>query len=100
VSISWGLWAFVLWHLTLGAGGATGSTELLAGSALAAAALLAIAVSRYVAGRPHWRAASPGIKTVAPARERRRPTRAPRACDPDAAGHARPRAPSALPSAA
>ena len=91
----WGLWAYAVLQL---ASPAARPTELVAGAALVVVGLLAVAVAaRLTAGRSatvvrlaHRRAAA----------LRRRPRRLPRLIDPDAAGHARPRAPGGgLPAA-
>jgi len=91
----WSLCAYALGLVT----GGTGSTELIAGAAVAAATLLAIAIWVHVATGGLLAAGYRLRRRPAP-RERARPARLPRLCDPDAAGRARPRAPSARPSVA
>ncbi|GAA4677438.1 DUF6412 domain-containing protein [Phytohabitans rumicis] len=80
--------------------GGTSSTELIAGAALAAVSLLAIAVSFHVAAGRLPGTGRPARLHSAAVREHTRGARLPRLRDPDAAGRARPRAPSARPSAA
>jgi hypothetical protein len=93
---AWGLCAYAL---GLVAGG-IGSTELIAGAALAAATLLAAAIWVHVATGGLLAVGYPRRRRATVPRERVRPARLPRLCDPDAPGRARPRAPSARPSAA
>lgn len=93
---AWSLWAYAL---GLVAGG-TSSTELIAGAALAAASLLAVAISVHLAASRPFGAGRPARLPTAALGDRARRARLPRLCDPDAPGRARPRAPSARPSAA
>ncbi|WP_307854373.1 DUF6412 domain-containing protein [Micromonospora sp. C31] len=93
LGIALGTWAFTLVHLMLLADRPAG---LLAGAALAAVALLAVAFAAHVAGVVD--APRAGRSAALRARARRR--RVPRQVDPDAAGRPRPRAPGPRPSAA
>lgn len=91
---AWCLWAYAI-GLVLG----TGSTELLAGAAVAAVSALAVLLAvSLIAGRLPGTGAHTLAGAAGFARHRRPPV--PRLCDPDAAGRARPRAPSPVPSAA
>ncbi|MEU6078446.1 DUF6412 domain-containing protein [Micromonospora sp. NPDC047074] len=87
-----GMWAYAFTHLTLLADRPAG---LLAGAALAAVVLLALALAVHAAGA----GAPRGDRAVA-LRARASRRRMPRLVDPDAAGRPRPRAPGAHPSAA
>lgn len=90
-----GVWAFALIHV--GAPLATEPVHLLAGAALAAVFTLAMVAT--LLPRPGASRAQPACPVVTP-RELARRVRVPRQCDPDAAGHRRPRAPSVYPSVA
>jgi hypothetical protein len=92
-------WSLCAYALGLVAGG-TGPTELIAGAALAAASVLAVAIWAHVATGALSGSGYPLRRRTAAPRERLRPARLPRLRDPDAAGRTRPRAPSARPSAA
>jgi hypothetical protein len=74
---------------------ATGPTHLLAGAALAAV----LTLTARLLPRPHAGRAQPAGTALTTLRERKH-LRVPRQSDPAAAGHRRPRAPSAPPSAA
>jgi len=89
------LWAYVV---TQFAELTTHPAELVAGAALAAATLIAVAVTIHFVGWP-CRPADPA-RHASILRDRARRSRVPRQIDPDASGRPRPRAPSASPSAA
>jgi hypothetical protein len=93
---AWRLWAYAL---CLVAGG-TDSTELIAGAALAAASLLAAAIAVHLAVSRLSGAQHTARVRTATLGDHARRVRLPRLRDPDAAGRARPRAPSPRPSAA
>lgn len=89
------LWAYLLAQV---AERSTHPAELLAGAAVAVAALLTVAIAGQFLSWP-YRTGDPG-RLLATARQRIRQGGVPRQLDPDAAGRPRPRAPSPLPSAA
>ncbi len=91
----WSLWAYAL-----GLAAGTSSTELIAGAALAAASLLAVAIAVHLAVSRLSGADHPARLRPAALGDLARRTRLPRLRDPDAAGRVRPRAPSARPSVA
>lgn len=90
-----GWWAYALAHLVTAA---TQPAELLAGAAVAAATLLAVAVAVHLVTA--WPGAANAARRGRTIRDRARRARIPRQLDPDAAGRPRPRAPSVLLSAA
>jgi hypothetical protein len=93
---AWSLWAYALGLIA----GGTSPTELIAGATLAAASLLAVAISVHLAaGRLYGAGRAARLRTAALG-ERARCARLPRLRDPDAPGRIRPRAPSARASAA
>lgn len=92
----YGLWAYALDLL----GGGSGSVELVASAALAAAGLFAVAIAAHVAAGSLARASRPAPSRAVAVRARIRDRRLPRLSDPDAAGRPRSRAPAAYPSAA
>ena len=83
-----GLWAYALGQL---AGLSTQPAELLAGAAVAVAALLAL----YLVARLDVPVEDPGHR-ASTMRQRAHRAAVPRHRDPDAAGRPRPRAPSLL----
>lgn len=83
----------------LGGGFSTRPAELIA-SVIAIATVMAIAVAAHVATHPRCVGVRPSVTSGAALRERARRTGVLRQRDPDAQGRRRPRAPSALPSAA
>jgi Family of unknown function (DUF6412) len=87
------IWFSALWHL-LGVLADVGPAGLLAGTAAAAGLLLAAALAVRVLRRGISAVAEP--RSASPAH----PTGVPRHRDPDARGHARPRAPTAALAAA
>ena len=93
---AWSLWAYALGLVADGAN----STELITAAALAVASVLAVAMSDHLAASRLFGASRPARLRTAALGERARRARLPRLRDPDASGRARPRAPSARPSAA
>jgi len=96
LTIGWNLWAYALGLLA----GGTSSTELIAGAALAAASLLAVAISVHLTASRLFDAGRPARLRAAALSDHARRGRLPALCDPDAPGRTRPRAPSARLSAA